>query len=356
MEKATIYPYNKFAEELLEFKTAIDYEIRCILDTKVKKDVSDIEIISEIDKALEGSTTLILMDKKIVLEDNEEEINEWKEVLLKANKKKMEIISLFVINDSKLLEFIKENKLQLLTYIETQEEVKELLDKRIDKGVRFTRRAELWKSSDKIKRIGCFETKANGGEFETFKKLFNDLNMSEKVTAITNRPYGFLLDMIQLHNVKLNHDSAWEYLEASVMEREEECEYLLTSGEMELNWFKRSSISEGLKEISILFGFRVDEAILSVGFDDDKEIKDWLDIFRIFYAIEEPQSFVLWGEGKTEKELLVRKEELEKRFGVKTFLGKEKLTDIKSYIISGEIEKKRGTRREKIVNRYYELN
>lgn len=336
MKNVAVYPFDKITRGLVKFRDQLDFNISTVIDFvfNIGEDAGEnvdgkyvgIPIIDDATKALEGIDTLIINsmsgpfynEKYMKLYKENEVEKKCKEMVIGASKRGIEIICTHNIIDGTLKEWLQENKIRLTTYGKTDEEIEEFIKegKKID-------------VVDHAHRIAIYATGPCVGKYTTQMYLLKAMKQKNlKVAALITEPVGELYghyDADPLRYRLLNNPMRYVYYVETLVKQAEmaENDYIVLSDQQSIT--SQYYIEEVASNLSLLKAYNPNSILLVAGFDDDANIQDCLDIFRIYCNGKKPISILIpdrvevsYGmyEIKTKEEIEHRKKELKSKFKV----------------------------------------
>lgn len=336
MKKAAIYPFDKITRGLVKFRDELDFQITTVIDFafNIGEDAGDnadgkyagIPIINDVEKALEGVDALIInsmsgpvyIEKYMKLYREYEVERKCRDMLLKASKKGIEIISIHDIDDVELEEWLQKNKIKLTTYSKSDEELEEF----IEEGKKI-------ETEGRAHRIAIYATKGCIGKYTTQMYLLKAMKKKKmKAAALITEPVGrfygqYDADPIRLRMLK-NPIRYVYYVETLAKRAEADGnDYIIMADQQSIT--SHNFIEEMAAKISLLKAYNPASILLVAGYDDDANIQDCLDIFRIYCNGKKPISLLIpdrlevtYGiyEVKTKEEIEMRKKELRNKFDI----------------------------------------
>ncbi len=351
MKKAAVYPFNKISQGLIRFRELLDFKIASVIDftVHVGEDAGEVvdgnhmgvSIQDDFVQALEHIDTLILTDSgspMFHLNEVFEKYNltgRWKEVVKKASDLGISIISIHEIKDKEMLGWLQKNRIVVKLFTETKEEILKTIEEMRNHPVKLA-----------AVRIGIYATRPCIGKFTTQMYLLRALKQQgRKAGALITEPTARLFGQYDVDPLRylavLSHNPIQYNAYISAMAEKSELDgndVTIMASQGALGYTKDDIIYSNLLKLSNLVEFNPDLAFLIVGYDDDEKIRNCMDLIRIYCNGKKPAAFLLpdkietgYGEYeiKTEKEILVRKEELKQKFGVRRI---EKIAEIEKLI------------------------
>lgn len=368
MDNVVLYPFNKITQGIVRFRDLTDFSVKAIVDFVLHKGgdageviegiAAGIPITDNIEEALQFADTLILNDPGTSFGNNEGVYGEynlkelWRVLVLAAHEKNLRIISVHEIFDRNTLQWLLENQIT----IDIDQQIPDGLERRLREEYEFPAPgnevaaylnyfdldAKVSDYNQNICKIGIFATRGCLGKFTAQMSLFRELKRAgEKVRAIITEPTASLFNQPGGDIMKFIAHRPFNqypyYINAAVRDAESEgYDYVLLSGQGSL--LPNENFVIAATKISYLSAFRPDLTVLIAGYDDDEQIKDSLDLLRIYgnnsrpFAILIPDKYeVDFGQYKfkTREEIEQRKLEIRSRFDsdhVETVLDFGKLT------------------------------
>lgn len=336
MKKVAVYPFDKITRGLVKFRDELDFQINTVIDFvfNIGEDAGEmaegkyagIPIINDIDKALENVDALIInsMQGPIYTENAKrlykkyEIEKKWKHMIISANQKGIEVISIHDVVDQELKEWLQENKIKLTTYTKSDKEIEEF----IIAGRNIV-------AKNKAHRIAIYATRGCVGKYTAQMYLLRAMKKKKlKTAAIVTEPVGVFLkqydaDPLRLRMLK-NPMRYVYYVEVlSKCAEVDGNDYIIMADQQSI--INHYFIEEIASKIPLLKAYNPDSILLVAGYDDDKNIQDCLDIFRIYCDGKRPISLLIpdrvevaYGEYevKTEEEIEARKKALKNKFSI----------------------------------------
>lgn len=353
MDNVVLYPFNKITQGMVRFRDLTDFRVVAVVDFVLHKGKDAAELVTgraagipitdNIEEVLEAADTLILNDPGTSFGNNESIYGEhnltqlWRMLVIRAHERKLRIISVHEIIDGPTLEWLFKNGIT----IEVEPQIPASLEHRLQAEYVFPSPgdevatylsyfdvdAQITAYNQNICKVGIFATRGCLGKFTAQMSLFRELKQAgEKVKAIITEPTASLFNQpggdIMKFIARRPLNQYPYYIHAAVREAESEgYDYVLLSGQGSL--LPNENFVIAATKVSYLRAFRPDLTILIAGYDDDEQIRDSLDILRIYgnasrpFAILIPDKYeVDFGEyiWKTPEEIERRKEEIRSRF------------------------------------------
>ncbi|WP_342421505.1 DUF1611 domain-containing protein [Paenibacillus sp. FSL E2-0178] len=353
MDNVVLYPFNKITQGIIRFRDLTDFTVRAVVDFVLHKGKDAAELVEgraagipvtdNFEEVFGLADTLILNDPGTSFGNNEGVYGEhklsqlWRMLVVSAHEHKLRIISVHEIIDLPTLEWLLENGIT----IEILPQIPASLQRRLHTEYvfpspgdeiatylsYFDMDAQITAYNRNICKVGIFATRGCLGKFTAQMSLFRALKQAgEKVQAIITEPTAALFNqpggdiMKFIANKPLSQYPY--YIHAAVREAESEgCDYVLLSGQGSL--LPNENFVIAATKVSYLRALQPDLTILIAGYDDDEQIRDSLDILRVYgngsrpFAILIPDKYeVDFGEyiSKTPEEIEQRKEEIRSRF------------------------------------------
>lgn len=336
MKNVAVYPFDKITRGLVKFRDQLDFSINTVIDfvfnigedagENVDGKYAGIPIVDDVTKALEGIDTLIINsmsgpfynEKYMKLYKEYEVEKKCKEMVIGASRRGIEIICTHDINDATLNEWLQENKIKFTTYGKTDDEIEEFIKegKQID-AVGHTH------------RVAIYATRACVGKYTTQMHLLKAMKKKGlKVAALITEPVGKLYrqyDADPLRYRMLKNPMRYVYYVETLIKHAEMAgnDYIVMADQQSIT--SQFFVEEVASNISLLKAYNPDSILLVAGYEDDSNIQDCLDIFRIYCDGKKPISILIpdrievtYGiyEIKTKEEIEHRKKELKSRFKV----------------------------------------
>ncbi|MDP4143545.1 MAG: DUF1611 domain-containing protein [Bacillota bacterium] len=336
MKKAAVYPFDKITRGLVKFRDELNFQINTVIDFvfNIGEDAGDnadgkyagIPIINDVEKALEDVDALIInsmrgpiySESDIKLYEKYEVEKKWRDMVIKANQKGIEIISIHDVVDAELKEWLQKNNIKLTTYSKSDEEI----EKFIAEGKKIN-------IENKAHRIGIYATRGCVGKYTAQMHLLKAMKKEEmKVGALVTEPVGRFFgqydgDPLRFRMFK-NPMRYVYYMEALTKRAEADGnDYIIMADQQSIT--SHYFVEEVASKISLLKAYNPDTILLVVGYDDDANIQDCLDIFRIYCDGKKPISLLIpdrlevaYGtyEVKTKEEIEMRKTALRNKFNI----------------------------------------
>ncbi len=336
MKKAAVYPFDKITRGLVKFRDELDFQIHSVIDFifNIAEDAGEnadgqyagIPIMNHVERALEGVDTLIInnSDAPIYVEKymkiyREYEIDrKWKDMVSTASKKGIEIISVHDINDPKLKEWLLQNEIKVKTFSKSDEEIEA-----------FIREGKKTEAVDQAHRVAIYATKGCVGKYTTQMYLLKALEKrNKKVAALISEPVARFYRQYDADPIRLRMlDDPMRYVyyveELAKYADIDGNDYIILADQQSIT--NHYLIQEIASKISLLKAYHPDSILLVAGYDDDANIRDCIDIFRIYCDGKKPISLLIpdrievnYGhyEVKTEEEIEKRKQELKNKFNI----------------------------------------
>lgn len=355
MENVVLYPFNKITQGIVRFRDLTNFNVTAVIDFVLHNgcDVGEliegaatgIPITDNIEEAFRSANRLILNDPGTSFGNNEGVYGEfnltklWRVLVLAAHERNMQITSVHEIYDQGTLQWLEENQIT----IQVDEQIPDRLVSRMVDEYAFPARADeittylnyfdldarLKTYNQKICKVGIFATRGCLGKFTAQMSLFRELKKAgEKVRTIITEPTASLFHQpggdIMKFIARRPLNQYPYYINAAVRDAENEgCDFIILSGQGSL--LPNENFIIAATKISYLRAFSPDLTILIAGYDDDEQIRDSLDILRIYgngshsFAILIPDKYeVDFGQYdiKTPEEMERRKQEIRSRFNV----------------------------------------
>jgi len=161
------------------------------------------EITDDIQAALKGVDMLVLNNSGKPYAETEEVtrlyeennvIEQWKELLKQAYDKGIDIVCTTGIYHSDLNEWKEEEEIEIYRPFESEEKIKETVEKYSNIS-----------PSNKIKKIGVFGTKSCIEKFTTQMKLYRELMKNYEAKALITEPTAFLFSQPQLTGFNIGY-------------------------------------------------------------------------------------------------------------------------------------------------------
>ena len=310
MKKAALYPFNKITQGLIRFRDLLAFELASVIDfvlhpgedagELVDGSPSGIRIHRSIADGLEGVDTLILNDPGTFFGANKQMFDAydlpslWRQLILEANQRGIAVISVHEIYDAGTLDWAREQGVSIRTVNNFDPEVFRQLHDRYDTSgsaiesylKHFELDRMIFGPGRRIKRVGIFATRGCIGKFTTQMNLFRAMRAEGvKVTALITEPTGFLFNQPEGDIFKfLAHqplDKYPYYLDAVVRKAEEEgSEWMLMAGQSSI--LPTNNIVFTSVRYAMLQAFNPDFTLLIVGYDDDEQVRDAMELLRLF--------------------------------------------------------------------------
>lgn len=336
MKNVAVYPFDKITRGLVKFRDQLDFQITSIIDFvfNVGEDAGEnidgkyvgIPIRDNTTYALEGIDTLIINsitgpfynETYLKIYREKEVEKKCKEMILSASKKGIEIICTHDIHDEGLNKWIQDNKIKLMTYTKSDDEIEEF----ISEG----RKMEV---VDHAHRVAIYATGPCVGKYTTQMYLMKAMKQKDlKVAAFITEPVGLLYgqyDADPLRHRLLKNPMRYVYYVSTLIKHAEMAgnDYIVMADQQSIT--SQYFLEEVASNTSLLKAYNPDSIILVAGYDDDANIQDCLDIFRIFCDGKKPVSILIpdrlevtYGkyEIKTKEEIEQRKKELKDKFKI----------------------------------------
>ncbi|OXM15894.1 DUF1611 domain-containing protein [Paenibacillus herberti] len=382
MENAVLYPFNKITQGMIRFRDLTDFTVKAVVDfvqhrgcdagVLIGEEGAGIPVTDHVEEALQGADVLILNDPGTPFGNNESVYGEynlkslWRMMVMTASEKKIRIVSVHEIIEQDTLLWMEEHGIA----IEVGPQIPSRLEERLNQEYAFPSQggetavylnyfdldSRLSAFNQNICKVGIFATRGCLGKFTAQMTLFRGLKLAgEQAKAIIteptapffSQPGGDIMKFIA--HRPLSHYPY--YINAAVREAEEEgCDFVLLSGQGSL--LPNENFVIAATKISYLCAFKPDHTVLIAGYDDNDQIRDSLDLLRIYgngkapFAILIPDKYEV-GFGayvtKTPEEMESRKEEIRQLFNAEHVesvldIGKlaQKLIEYKNGALSRE--------------------
>lgn len=336
MKNVAVYPFDKITRGLVKFRDQLDFQINTIIDFvfNIGEDAGEnidgkyagITIVDDATKALEDIDTLIINsmtgpfynETYMKLYKDYEVEKKCKEMIISASRKGIEIICTHDINDETLNKWLQENKIKLTTYGKSDDEIEEFICE--GKKINVANHAH---------RVAIYATRPCVGKYTTQMHLLKAMKQKDlKVAAFITEPVGLLYgqyDADPLRHRLLKNPMRYVYYVVTLIKHAEIAgnDYIVMADQQSIT--SQYYIEEVASNTSLLKAYNPDSIILVAGYDDDANIQDCLDIFRIFCDGKKPISILIpdrlevtYGkyEIKTKDEIEQRKKELKDRFKI----------------------------------------
>ncbi|MCX7923048.1 MAG: DUF1611 domain-containing protein [Clostridia bacterium] len=332
MRKAAVHPFNKITRGLVKFRDLLNIEIKSVIDFTFNTGIdaglethsssSSIKIIDSIEEGLKDVDILILNDPGTAMDSFMDYYiknnldKKWKELVLEASRKGIEIISTNIMEDVAINNWLQEMGISIRTFTKSREEILEYINK-----------SNKVASKNNMRCVSIFATRACLGKFTAQMELFRGLKKDgKKVKALITEPTHFLFGQPGADILVFNNRAPleiYEYFEAVKKDMElEGNEYLIVASQSSLLAQNKVNI---LWNTGMIKTFATGIVLLVVGYDDDEKIRDCMDLLRIYGSGKRPCALLLpdkietsYGvyESKTPEEVQRRKTELKEKFGV----------------------------------------
>lgn len=372
MKKTTLYPFNKISQGLIRFRDLLDFEICSVIDfvfgigddagEKIDGKKSKIRITDKVEEGLKDIDTLILNDPGTTFSGNEkifEEhniIEKWREMVKKANKMGIKVISVHEIFDEDTKIWMKKNNIlidigrkmnfELLNRLDVLDIKEESVHQDIYKYLKsFEVDIDRVFPKTNIKKIAIMATRGCLGKFTTQMSLFRELKReNKKAVALITEPTAFLFKQYDADLPKFLAEKSWSkypyYINELVKKADMEGnEYIILSGQGSLTPNKHIRLD--ITKIGILEAFNPDITLLVAGYGDDRDVNDCIELLKI-YGGYKPLAIVIpdkvemeYGkyDFKTPEQIKARKRELKERFGIQYVELIEDIYKIKDLIV-----------------------
>lgn len=348
MKKAAVYPFDKITRGLVKFRDELDFQITAVIDFafNIGEDAGEnadgeyagIPITDDVEKALEGVDTLIInsmcgpvfIEKYMKLYREYEIEKKWRDMIIRASKKGIEIISVHDIVDV-VEPWLQENKIKITTYSKSDEEMEE-----------FIKEAKKIEAVDKAHRVAIYATRGCVGKYTTQMYLLRAMKKKKmKAAALITEPVGRFYGQYDADPARLrmfeNPMRYVYYVEALAKHAEmdgNDCIIMADQQSITNHYF----VEEIVSKLSVLKTYNPDSILLVAGYDDDANIQDCLDIFRIYCDGKKPAALLIpdrvevtYGkyEVKTEEEIELKKKALRDKFNIENI---EVVSDVEKII------------------------
>ncbi|MGF7045999.1 putative NAD-dependent epimerase/dehydratase family protein [Paenibacillus sp. DS2015] len=346
MKNVALYPFNKITQGIVRFRDLTDFSITSIIDfvLNTNEDAgqiiegkpSGIVITDNIEEALSAVDTLILNDPGTSFGNNQGVYSQynlkelWRTLVLSAHEKNVRVVSVHEIFDEESLMWLQDHEIT----IDVDPQIPYSLEQRLNEEYVFPSPEDkvstylnyfnldniMSNYNQNICKVGIFATRGCLGKFTAQMTLFRELrNAGEKVQAIISEPTASLFnqpggDIMKFISQK-RLDQYPYYINAAVREAEHnDNDFVLLSGQGSL--LPNHNFVIAATKTSYLRAFQPDVTLLVVGYDDDEEIQDCMDILRI-YGGNRSKPFALLIPDKIEMDfnqyIIKTKEEIEQR-------------------------------------------
>jgi uncharacterized NAD-dependent epimerase/dehydratase family protein len=336
MKNVAIYPFDKITRGLVKFRDQLDFQINAVIDFvfNIGEDAGEniegkyigIPVTDNTTKALEGIDTLIINsmsgpfynDKYMKLYKEYEVDKKCKDLIISANKKGIDIICTHDITDETLKGWLQDNKVKIITYGKSDNEIEEIINegRKIDEV-------------HNAHRIAIYATRCCVGKYTTQMHLLKAMKQRNlKATALITEPVGELYGLYDADPIRyrmLKNPMRYVYYVETLVKKAELAgnDYIVMADQQSIT--SQYFIEEAASNISLLKAYNPDSIILVAGYDDDANIRDCMDIFRIYCDGKKPISILIpdrlevtYGvyEIKTKEEIEHRKKELKSKFKI----------------------------------------
>ncbi|CAM4419148.1 MAG: DUF1611 domain-containing protein [Paenibacillus macerans] len=354
MKKVALYPYNKITQGIVRFRDLTDFSIQAVIDFVVHRgeDVGQvmegkpygIPITDNLEQALGSVSTLILNDPGTAFGNNEGVYSRynlkdlWKLLVQTAYENNIRVVSVHEIIDQDTLAWLKEKQIN----IHVDPQIPASLEQRLDEEYAippndevsvylnyFALDHKILNFNRNICKIGIFATRGCLGKFTTQMTLLRELRrlgqktkamITEPTATLFNQPGGDIMKFI----AKRRLAQYPYYIHAAVREAElAGNDFFLLAGQGSL--LPNENFVIASTKVSYLRAFQPDAALLIAGYDDDEQIRDCMDLLRIYGNGSRPFALLIPNKVevgydkylvKTEEEISLRKEQLKRKFGI----------------------------------------
>ncbi|MEK5255609.1 DUF1611 domain-containing protein [Paenibacillus sp. FSL F4-0125] len=370
MKKVAVYPFNKITQGLIRFRDLLDVEIVSVIDfvfqagcdagELVDGTLSDIFIYASQEEGLAGVDTLILNDPGTSFGGNKGIFDEndltglWRKLVTYAVLRGIRVISVHDIYEQDTLSWMKENQIKIEVIHGSRDNLFKDMDARYGTEgsnterylKQFENEALMFSIPKKIKRIGIFATRGCIGKFTLQMKLFKEFKKNDiPVTAFITEPTGFLFGQPEGDIFKFLAQRPLEqypyYIDTVVDHSERNGnEWIIMAGQSSI--LPTSNIAFNSLRFAMLKSFNPDHVLLIVGFNDDEQIRDAIEILRIYS--KRPISLLLpdkiessYGqyEAYPYERRIARKVELQQKFLIHVYLIEE-AADVMNLLLEAE--------------------
>ncbi|MGF7046000.1 putative NAD-dependent epimerase/dehydratase family protein [Paenibacillus sp. DS2015] len=351
MKRVALYPFNKITQGLIRFRDLLDFEIVSVIDFVFQSGEDTGEIIdgttanicihNSMSQGLEDIDTLILNDPGTYFGGNKEVFEEhdllslWRDIVLDASSKGIQVVSVHEIYDKDTICWMNANHVEIKVFHGFSDSLLSEVDNKYDTSgtmidnylKQFENEYTMFARTKKIKRIGIFATRGCIGKFTTQLGLYREFKKSGiKVTALITEPTGYLFNQPEGDIFKfLAHRplDKYPYYIDTIMNRAEQdgFEWIIMAGQSSI--LPTSNIAFNSLRFAMLKAFDPDYNLLIVGYSDDEQIHDALELLRIFskrpiVLLLPDKVEVSYGEyvNFTYEQRMSRKQELQDKFDI----------------------------------------
>lgn len=311
MKKVALYPFNKITQGLIRFRDLLNVEVVSIIDfiiqsgqdagTLVDGTFSGIAIHCSMDEGLYEVDTLILNDPGTSfggnkgMFDDHDLVGMWRKLVSFAAEKGIRVVSVHEIYDRDTLEWMKESRIDIEVIHGARDTVLKEMDERyggkcetnIDTYLKqFENEDLMFSRPPKIKKIGIFATRGCIGKFTVQMKLYRQFKMNGiPAEAFITEPTGFLFGQPEGDIFKfLAHRpmEQYPYYVKTVIDQSERKgnEWIILAGQSSI--LPTANIAFNSLRFAMLKASDPDYILLIAGFDDDEQIRDAIEILRIY--------------------------------------------------------------------------
>ncbi|OXM15895.1 DUF1611 domain-containing protein [Paenibacillus herberti] len=351
MNKIALYPFNKISQGLIRFRDLLSMEIVSVIDFvfEAGKDAGElvdgayagIGIHRLMEVGLAGVDTLVLNDPGTTFGGNKGVFDEhdlvgmWRKLVSLAKEKGIRLVSVHEIYDKATLEWLSDNGIHIEVHGTMSEELFRVMDERYAFGgtdienylQQFENEHRMFSRSRRIRTVGVFATRGCLGKFTSQMGLYREFhNSGVRSTAFITEPTGSLFGQPEGDIFKFLAHRPLEqypyYIDTVVSEAEREGkDWIIMSAQSSI--LPTDNIAFNSLRFAMLKAFRPAYSLLIVGYGDDGQIRDALDMLRIYSAA--PVALLLpdkmetsYGKYETfsEDQRELRLAELQERFGI----------------------------------------
>lgn len=355
MKNICLYSFNKITRGLVRFRDLLDFRIDSIIDFALNIDsdagelvdgnISGIRITDSIESGLRNVDTLLLLDTGDFFPGNKtfyDKYNlgqKWRELVQNAYKNGIQVISVQHISNKETLGWLQEHDISIHIHTNINDSLLSRMDERyhlttatsdIGKYLQYFENDRKMHNIDfSITKIGIFATRGCLGKFTTQMSLLREMNShGAKVSALITEPTGSLFKQPEADIFKFLSkrplDQYFYYINSLVQDAEEsDNQYIIMAAQDSITPSIFTTFS--LQKIGILHSFMPDVTLLIVGYEDDQNIREAIEILRIFGNGHPPLALLLpdkvetqYGEYKykSQSEIIKRKDWLKSTFNI----------------------------------------
>ena len=340
MKKFVVYPFDKIARGLVTFKDILAMELTGVIDFAIHvgedsglamgREKNGIPITSDIESALDGIDVLVvnsmsgpIYNEKYMRMYEELEIEKHvQEMILLAAEKNIEIVCTHDMPTSDLGRWLKEHDIRVKCYSKTKEE----MDSYIKEGKQFN-------IDHKEHRIAVYGTRCCVGKYTVQMHLLRAMKQANMdAAAIISEPIAMLYDQYDADQLRYNVNSDPEryvkYVDSVIRHASHDNhDYLIFSDQQGLT--TQYCMQEVGTKLALLKDYEPDSILLVAGYDDDDDIRDCMDLFRIYCDRKKPFAILIpdqiettYGvyETITPAKIQKRAKEIQDKFGVEHVL------------------------------------